>query len=334
MGSRVTSGRPRAAAWCLRRDAGVRSFEELAAAVRVSPRTLRRRLADARVSFSTLLDEARRDRALALLRSPDAVHQGRGRTGRLLERRELHASVPAVDGTDTGRLPPGARASRLTRPRSQVADATKVANLLTTLRSELAEGGDAVPRRSELRRRDVHGVDLRLRLTRASAAAAIASSSSLVRSPTSVKNAPTPCRMPLVSSSARFVCSASQFVGRTAHRALREIRSTDRPSGRTGAGLRPRCSTLPPTRREVRNREQEQPRPQQRVLRLALAPLDTGRAAAAAAPSAPARARSSPGRTTRSSTTLPPAPRRAPMNTRIPYAASSRTSIRPTPSLA
>ncbi len=53
----------------LRRDAGVRSFDELAAVVRVSPRTLRRRLADARVSFSTLLDEARRDRALLLLRS-------------------------------------------------------------------------------------------------------------------------------------------------------------------------------------------------------------------------------------------------------------------------
>ncbi len=55
----------------LRRDAGVRSFEELAVAVRISPRTLRRRLADARVSFSTLLDEARRDRALLLLRSRD-----------------------------------------------------------------------------------------------------------------------------------------------------------------------------------------------------------------------------------------------------------------------
>lgn len=54
----------------LRRDAGVRSFDELAAAVRVSPRTLRRRLSDARVSFSELLDEARRDRALLLLRSP------------------------------------------------------------------------------------------------------------------------------------------------------------------------------------------------------------------------------------------------------------------------
>jgi AraC-like DNA-binding protein len=40
--------------------------------VRISPRTLRRRLADAKVSFSTLLDEARRDRALLLLRSRDA----------------------------------------------------------------------------------------------------------------------------------------------------------------------------------------------------------------------------------------------------------------------
>jgi AraC-like DNA-binding protein len=55
----------------LRGDAGVRSFEELAATVRISPRTLRRRLADAQVSFSTLLDEARRDRALSLLRSRD-----------------------------------------------------------------------------------------------------------------------------------------------------------------------------------------------------------------------------------------------------------------------
>jgi AraC-like DNA-binding protein len=55
----------------LRRDAGVRSFEELAAAMHVSPRTLRRRLAGARVSFSRLLEEARCDRARALLRSPD-----------------------------------------------------------------------------------------------------------------------------------------------------------------------------------------------------------------------------------------------------------------------
>lgn len=53
----------------LRADAGVRSFEELAEALHVSPRTLRRRLAEAKVSFSELLDQVRRDRALLLLRS-------------------------------------------------------------------------------------------------------------------------------------------------------------------------------------------------------------------------------------------------------------------------
>jgi AraC-like DNA-binding protein len=54
----------------LRSDAGVRSFVELAAAVHVSARTLRRRLASEGVSFSALLEEARRDKALLLLRSP------------------------------------------------------------------------------------------------------------------------------------------------------------------------------------------------------------------------------------------------------------------------
>ena len=55
----------------MRRDAGVPSFEDLADALHLSPRTLRRRLADARISFSKLLDEARRDRALLLLRSAE-----------------------------------------------------------------------------------------------------------------------------------------------------------------------------------------------------------------------------------------------------------------------
>lgn len=54
----------------LRRDRGVRSLEELAEGMKLSPRTLRRRLAAARVSFSELLEETRRDRALVLLRSP------------------------------------------------------------------------------------------------------------------------------------------------------------------------------------------------------------------------------------------------------------------------
>jgi AraC-like DNA-binding protein len=55
----------------MRRDVGVPSFEDLAEALHISPRTLRRRLAEARISFSKLLDEARRDRALLLLRSPE-----------------------------------------------------------------------------------------------------------------------------------------------------------------------------------------------------------------------------------------------------------------------
>ncbi len=55
----------------LRRDAGARSFEELAAAVQLSPRTLRRRLADEGVTFTSLLDEERRERAVRLLRSPE-----------------------------------------------------------------------------------------------------------------------------------------------------------------------------------------------------------------------------------------------------------------------
>jgi AraC-like DNA-binding protein len=55
----------------MRRDTGVPSFEDLADALHLSPRTLRRRLADARISFSKLLDEARRDRALLLLRSAE-----------------------------------------------------------------------------------------------------------------------------------------------------------------------------------------------------------------------------------------------------------------------
>ena len=52
-------------------DAGVRSFDELARAVRLSPRTLRRRLAKEGVSFAALREEARRDRAIALLRSSE-----------------------------------------------------------------------------------------------------------------------------------------------------------------------------------------------------------------------------------------------------------------------
>ncbi len=55
----------------LRAGAGARSFDELAAAVQLSPRTLRRRLADEGVTFTWLLDEERRHRAVQLLRSQE-----------------------------------------------------------------------------------------------------------------------------------------------------------------------------------------------------------------------------------------------------------------------
>jgi AraC-like DNA-binding protein len=50
-------------------DGGFRSLEEVAALVHMSARTLKRRLAAKGVTFSTLVDRARRERALSLLQS-------------------------------------------------------------------------------------------------------------------------------------------------------------------------------------------------------------------------------------------------------------------------
>ncbi|HLK35780.1 MAG TPA: AraC family transcriptional regulator ligand-binding domain-containing protein [Polyangiaceae bacterium] len=52
-------------------EAGVRSPLEVAKAVHMSPRTLRRKLASQGSSLSALLEEERRERAMALLRAPD-----------------------------------------------------------------------------------------------------------------------------------------------------------------------------------------------------------------------------------------------------------------------
>jgi AraC-like DNA-binding protein len=54
-----------------KREGGFRSAREVADAVGMSPRTLRRRLTLVRCSLSTLLDEERRDRALLLLKEQD-----------------------------------------------------------------------------------------------------------------------------------------------------------------------------------------------------------------------------------------------------------------------
>lgn len=49
---------------------GFRSLEDVAKLMHVSPRTLKRRLAEHDTSFSTLLDDMRRERAMLLLRDP------------------------------------------------------------------------------------------------------------------------------------------------------------------------------------------------------------------------------------------------------------------------
>jgi AraC-like DNA-binding protein len=54
-----------------KKDGGFRSLEEVAGELGLSPRTLKRRLAEERTAFSDLLEEERRERALLLLRSGD-----------------------------------------------------------------------------------------------------------------------------------------------------------------------------------------------------------------------------------------------------------------------
>ncbi|HVH45406.1 MAG TPA: AraC family transcriptional regulator [Labilithrix sp.] len=54
-----------------RPDGGFHSLEEIAAMVHVSPRTLKRKLADQGTGFSELLEQQQRERALMLLRSPE-----------------------------------------------------------------------------------------------------------------------------------------------------------------------------------------------------------------------------------------------------------------------
>ncbi|HEX8953322.1 MAG TPA: helix-turn-helix transcriptional regulator, partial [Polyangia bacterium] len=61
--------RERVAALALRGGGGARSVEEVAAQLRVSSRTLKRRLAELGTSYSAILDRERKRRALALLRT-------------------------------------------------------------------------------------------------------------------------------------------------------------------------------------------------------------------------------------------------------------------------
>src|SRR5262249_36258820 len=62
---------PRVRALIAKKDGGVRSLEEVAAELGVSPRTLKRKLAAERLTYSALAEDERRERALLLLRSPE-----------------------------------------------------------------------------------------------------------------------------------------------------------------------------------------------------------------------------------------------------------------------
>jgi len=67
---------PRVRKLILRTEGGIRSLEDVASAMGVSPRTLKRRLAAARVTYSDLLEEERREMAFLLLRTPESSIDG------------------------------------------------------------------------------------------------------------------------------------------------------------------------------------------------------------------------------------------------------------------
>ena len=93
-------------------DGGFLDLEEVADAVHMSPSTLKRRLMLQGYSLSALLQEERRDRALLLLRSSALSIDDVAESTRLLERAELRARVPALDGNDAGRIPAVVRDQR------------------------------------------------------------------------------------------------------------------------------------------------------------------------------------------------------------------------------
>ena len=63
---------PRVRKLVLRPEGGIRSLEDVAGELGVSPRTLKRRLAGAGVTYSDLLEEERREMAFLLLRTPES----------------------------------------------------------------------------------------------------------------------------------------------------------------------------------------------------------------------------------------------------------------------
>jgi AraC-like DNA-binding protein len=103
----------------LRQEGGCRSLEEVATLVHVSPRTLKRRLASQGVTYTDLLDEQRRERALLLLRSPmlslDDVAAGLGYSDTANFSRAFRRWIGASPGAYRRLTPPGERPKPLPR---------------------------------------------------------------------------------------------------------------------------------------------------------------------------------------------------------------------------
>jgi AraC-like DNA-binding protein len=72
----------RARSLVAKKDGGVRSLEEVAALMHLSARTLKRRLSEHGVTYSSLAERELREKAMVLLRSPDlSLEQVAERTG-------------------------------------------------------------------------------------------------------------------------------------------------------------------------------------------------------------------------------------------------------------
>ena len=87
-----------------RTSGGFRSLEEVASGLHLSTRTLKRRLAAQGLTYSNVLEEQRREKALLLLRSP-LLRSTRWPNSSVLGHLELPPRLPPLDRRIAGDLP-------------------------------------------------------------------------------------------------------------------------------------------------------------------------------------------------------------------------------------
>ena len=138
----------------LRADGGQRSCEEVAALLDMSPRTLRRRLAEEKTTFLEVRDQELRDRAIILLRSKELSNRANRRAARLRERRKLPSGVPQVDRARRHALPhrgltsPDAGGRAASRSVREVLVEARVGLVAEEEPARLAQAGRRAERRS------------------------------------------------------------------------------------------------------------------------------------------------------------------------------------------